>query len=134
MLTMPLQGRYSLTVPPDPPPKSSKFTYLPSTYPPNEMERLATFHLSQIWSGTDIEWSSLEVEGARSLIMAATKKFATPWAAISFFDRNSEIVQAERGYSRHLIPRHESIASHVLLTDEVMTVFDTQKVISPLKV
>ncbi len=61
--------------------------------------------------------------------MAATTKFGTPWAAISFFDRDTEIVQAERGYSRHLIPRHESVASHVLLTDEVMTVLDTQKVI-----
>ena len=92
------------------------------------MERLATSHM---WSGSDIAWSSLEIDCARSLIMAATTKFATPWAAISFFDRDTEIVQAERGYSRHLIPRHESIASHVLLTDEVMTVLDTQKVILP---
>lgn len=73
-------------------------------------------------------WSGLEIECARSLIMAATTRFAIPWAAISFFDHDSEIVQAERGYSRHLIPRHESIASHVLLTNEVMTVLDTQKV------
>lgn len=63
--------------------------------------------------------------------MAATTRFATPWAAISFFNRDTEIVGAERGYSRHLIPRLESIASHVLLTDEVMTILDAQKV-SPL--
>lgn len=81
-----------------------------------------------MWSGTDVVWSGLEIESARSLIMAATTRFATPWAAISFFDQDSEIVQAERGYSRHLIPRRESIASHVLLTDEVMTVLDAQKV------
>jgi hypothetical protein len=79
-------------------------------------------------------WSSLEIECARSLIMAATTRFATPWAAISFFDRESEIVQAERGYSRHLIPRRDSIASHVLLTDEVMTVLDAHKVPSFLMI
>jgi len=118
-----------MTAPPIPPPKSSYFTYLPSTYPPNELERLATFQSSKICSGSYIEWSNLEIEEARSLITAAIKIFATPWAAISFFDRDSEVVQAERGYSRHLIPRHESIASHVLLTDDVMTVLDTQKVI-----
>jgi hypothetical protein len=73
-------------------------------------------------------WSGLEAERARTLIMAATNKFATPWGAISFFDRDTEIVQAERGYSRHLIPRRDSIASHVLLTDEVMTVLDARKV------
>lgn len=123
-----------MNVPPVPPPKSSTFTYLPSTYPPNEIDRLATFQSSQIWSGTDIEWSNLEIEGARSLITAAMKIFATPCAAISFFDRDSEIVQAERGYSRHLIPRHESIASHVVLTNEVMAVLDTEEVISLPKI
>jgi hypothetical protein len=119
-----------MTVPPSPPPRSADFTYLPSTYPPNEIERFATFRSSQIWSGSDIVWSTWKIESARSLIIAATAKFETPWAAISFFDRDNEIIQAERGYSRHLIPRQESIASHVLLTDDVMTVLDTQKVIS----
>lgn len=110
---------------------NSNFTYLPSPYPPNESERLAAFQSLHIWSGVDIDWSSLEAERARHLIKAAATKFGTPWAAISFFDDDTEIVQAERGYSRHVIPRRESIASHVLLTDEVMTVLDTQKVSSP---
>lgn len=70
----------------------------------------------------------MEAERARSLIKSANSKFDTPWGAISFFDKDTEIVQAERGYSRHLIPRRESIASHVLLTTEVMTVLDTEKV------
>jgi hypothetical protein len=106
---------------------------LPSTYPPNEVGRLATFQSSQIWSGAEIEWSVLEGERARCLIRTAASKFGTPWGAISFFDGDTEIVQAERGYSRHFIPRRESIASHILLTCEVMTVLDTQKVSSPVK-
>lgn len=106
----------------------STFTYLPSTYPINEVERLATFESSRVWSGTDIIWSEPEAERARSLIKAANVQFDTPWGAISFFDTEMEIVQAERGYSRHFIPRPESIASHVLLTNEVMTILDTEKV------
>lgn len=107
---------------------NANFKFLPSTYPPNELERFEALQSSQIWSGTDIEWSELEAERARCLITAAANKFGTPWGAISFFDHDTEIVQAERGYSRHFIPRYESIASHVLLTDEVMIVLDARKV------
>ena len=86
------------------------------------------FQSSEIWSGIDIVWTPLQAERARGLIKAATVGFAAPWSAVSFFDLDNEIVQAERGYSRHLIPRRQSIASHVLLTNEVMTILDAQKV------
>jgi hypothetical protein len=104
------------------------FTHLPATFPSNEAQRLATFKSSRVWSGSDIIWTEAEEERARQLIKAADIQFDAPWGAISFFDTDLEIVQAERGYSRHFIPRRISIASHVLLTNEVMTVLDTEKV------
>lgn len=51
--------------------------------------------------------------------------FQSPCASLSIFNRNTEIIQVEYGYGRTRIPRSESIASHVLLTNEVMAVLDT---------
>lgn len=54
--------------------------------------------------------------------------FNTPWAAISFIDKDFEIAKAELGYGRQFIRRSESIGAHVLLTQDVMAINDTSQV------
>ncbi len=56
------------------------------------------------------------------------KQLETRYAAISFFDKKVEIMRAECGYKRAIIPRSESLAAHLLLAHGPMVLLDTHQV------
>lgn len=117
-----LKGRFNIVSPPDPPPTKSSFSFLPAVNPVNETERLAAYE------NCNHEWNDWTCTRARDLVFDALLKFDAPWAAISFFDHDSELVIAELGYNRQIIPRRESIAAHVLFSTDSMVISDLQKV------
>ncbi|KAI9746143.1 MAG: hypothetical protein M1818_000824 [Claussenomyces sp. TS43310] len=115
------EGRFNVISPPDPPPRDPKFSFLPAVYPVNEAERLKAFeHCKPEWN----DWTSTR---AKDLVLEALLQFDAPWAAISFFDRKSELIMAELGYNRQYICRQESIAAHVLFSTDVMVILDTKQ-------
>lgn len=60
-------------------------------------------------------------------MLLARKVFQTRMACISLIDESLEIVKAEHSFGRKYLSRGDSIATHVLLTNEPMVVLDTVK-------
>lgn len=56
------------------------------------------------------------------------KEFDACFASLSFFDGKYEIFKAEIGYNASRISRSVSIASHALLSTDVLVVLDTKQV------
>ncbi|KAI9790174.1 MAG: hypothetical protein M1816_005374 [Peltula sp. TS41687] len=115
------EGRFNLSRPPVPPPLKPSFTYLSAPLPPNELERIKAFRQ------LNVPYPDWALKNARHLVILAMRTLQTEHAAISFFDRKNEVMRAECGYNRAVIPRSESIGAHVLLSNEAMVVLDTLK-------
>lgn len=117
-----LQGRFNLSRPPDPPPFKPNFTYLSAPLPPDEIDRIKAF------KRMNVPYPDWALKNARHLVVLAMRTLQTEHAALSFFDRKNEVMRAECGYNRAVIPRNESIGAHVLLSNDAMVVLDTLKV------
>lgn len=115
------EGRFNVIAPPHPPPQAAGFRYLPAMFPAEEENR------RRVSEQYDILWPRWDEEKAGALILAAMKKFDTRYAAISFFDGQSETFKAENGYGRMEIPREISIAAHALFSEDTLVVLDTKQ-------
>jgi hypothetical protein len=121
-----LQGRYNLSIPPPPAfpvGRNSGFEYLSAVHTLDEEERISFCAKYQIvWA----PGSHMDVLG--DLVTAAMKKFGVEAGCLSFFDKEQELVQIEGLHRRPRINREDSIAAHVLYSQEVMIVPDAQMV------
>lgn len=116
------QGRFNLSRPPDPPPRKPDFLYFQAPAVPDELSRIKAFKLLNV---AYPEWA---LKHARLLVVQAMRFFKTSRASISFFDRRNEVMKAESGYNRAVIPRTESIGAHCLFSMEAMVILDTRNV------
>jgi hypothetical protein len=88
----------------------------------NEAQRMALCgHYDLLWP----IWSNEKVVG---LLRAAMSQFNTSFASFSIFNEKNEVFKAEKGYDQPELDRKISIAAHVLYTNEVLVLLDTQKV------
>lgn len=76
----------------------------------------------------NVAYPNWALKRARHLIIIGMRNLQTEHASLSFFDRKDEVMRAESGYDRAVIPRHESIGAHLLLSNEAMVLLDTHKV------
>ncbi|KAI9813737.1 MAG: hypothetical protein M1826_002382 [Phylliscum demangeonii] len=115
------EGRYNLSHPPEPPPRKPSFRHLPAPAPASESTRI------QVFRRMNVPYTGWALRQARHLVMQGLRALDTEHAALSFFDRRNEIMRAESGYNRAVIPRAESIGAHVLLSTEALVVLDTHQ-------
>ncbi|KAI9681137.1 MAG: hypothetical protein M1817_002419 [Caeruleum heppii] len=116
------EGRFNVSNPPEPPPRCFSFSYLTAPTPQDEVRRLEAV------KRVDVFYPSSTIETAEHLILLARKIFQVNGSALSFLERDSEIMRVECGYGQRLISRQDSIAAHVLLAGgEPMVILDAQK-------
>lgn len=111
----------NLPAPPALHPKANMF-WLPAMLPSNESQRLSS--LEPLIVG----WNQGNKERALSILDRALSTYGVTCAALSFVNKDFEIVVAHRGLYYSNIERAASIAAHALLSDDVLVVLDTLKV------
>ncbi|TQS39119.1 hypothetical protein Golomagni_00360 [Golovinomyces magnicellulatus] len=114
------RGQFNVNNPPEHPRLSLTFTHLPAVYPENEEKRVLS---SQEFEGVSQEWMKRR---AQLHLNSAMKRFGTRYGAVSFFDDDYELFQAENGYNVLNVQRSSSIAAHALYTTETLSIVDTE--------
>ncbi|KZF23773.1 hypothetical protein L228DRAFT_238294 [Xylona heveae TC161] len=116
-------GAYNLSNPPSPPRKHKSFPYLPAPIPPTEAERweqVKGLHLR--------EFKEDIMEPLSSVVRWTMKKLGTQNAVISLFNKKYEVIKYQDGYvfPKNIL-REESLAAHVMVSDQLVVIQDTNK-------
>ncbi|RKF56834.1 putative gaf domain-containing protein [Golovinomyces cichoracearum] len=115
------KGQFNVNNPPEHPRLSLTFTHLPAVYPEDEEKRILS---SREFESVSQEWIKRR---AQLHLNSAMKRFGTRYGAVSFFDDDYEIFQAENGYNVTNVQRSSSIAAHTLYTTETLSIVDAEQ-------
>lgn len=80
----------------------------------------------------DRPYPAWALRNARHLVVEAMQLLEASHSSLSFFDRRNEVMRAESGYKRAVIPRDESLAAHTISSSGPMVVLDTHEVRHPV--
>ncbi|KAG9238280.1 hypothetical protein BJ875DRAFT_63475 [Amylocarpus encephaloides] len=97
----------------------SDFTYLEAKPTGNEAVRTAA------GNALDKGWFRLDCTGLASTLRQMCEEFDVKFGAISFFNKDYEILRAENGYMARLISRSASLAAHALYSDQTLIIPNT---------